>query len=97
MDLAKLMTQLPPNSRLPGRHSKAQCSHKDGANVTSIWSLFFLHIMTHIQICNATAFKLNQTILSSDQSKQDVPWGGDRKGARLWLKTQSIAAMLATC
>ena len=57
--MAKLMTwvdshrgavQLQPNSSLPGRHSKAHCSHKDGENMTWIGSLFFLHIMTHMDI-----------------------------------------------
>ena len=55
--MAKLMTwgdshqgvvQLQPSSRLPGRHSKAHCSHKDGENMTWIWSLFFLHILSHM-------------------------------------------------
>ena len=58
LDLAKLMNwgdshqgvvQLQPSSRLPGRHSKAHCSHKDGENMTWIWSLFFLHILSHIE------------------------------------------------
>ena len=57
LDLAKLMTrddshwgavQLKPNSRLPGMHSKANCSHRDWENMTWIGSLFLLHIMTHI-------------------------------------------------
>ena len=56
-DLAKLMTwgdshwgavHLKPNSRLPGRHSKEHCSHKNGDNMTWIGSLFFLNIMTHM-------------------------------------------------
>ena len=59
MYLAILMTwvdshggavQLQPNSRLPGKHSKAHCIHKDGENMTWIGPLFFLHIMTHIYI-----------------------------------------------
>ena len=45
LDLAKLVTwgdshqgvvQIQPISRLPGGHSKAHCSHKDGENMT--WS-----------------------------------------------------------
>ena len=56
LKLAKLMTwgdsqggfvQLQPSSRLPGRHSKAHFSHKDGEN-KRIWSLIFLHILFHI-------------------------------------------------
>ena len=59
LELAKLMTwgdshggfvQLQPISRLPGRHSKAHWSHKDGENKTWIWSLFFLHILSHIHL-----------------------------------------------
>ena len=38
------VVQLQPSSRLPGRHSKAHCSHKDGENKTWIWSPFFLHV-----------------------------------------------------
>ena len=40
--------QLQPNSRFPGRHCKAHCTHKDGENMTWIGSLFFLHIMTNM-------------------------------------------------
>ena len=59
LDLPKLMTwddshwcavQLQPNFRLPGRHSKGHCSHKDWENMTWIGSLFFPHIMTHIYV-----------------------------------------------
>ena len=47
-DLHGSFVQLQPSSRLPGRHIKAHCSHKDGENKTWIWSLFFLHILSHI-------------------------------------------------
>ena len=57
LELAKLMTwgdshlgvfQFLPSFRLPRRHSKAHCSHKDGENITWVWSLFFLHILSHM-------------------------------------------------
>ena len=35
----------------PGRHSKAHCSHKDEENKTWIWSLLFLHILSHMCVC----------------------------------------------
>ena len=53
--------QLQPNSRLPGRHSKAHCSHKNGENMTWIGPLFFLHIMTHM--CPLVAPYYMSTIL----------------------------------
>ena len=41
----------------PGRHSKAHCSHKDEENVIWIWSLFFLHILSHMDnLCNQVKF-----------------------------------------
>ena len=42
------VVQLKPSSTLPGRHSKAHCSHKEGEDMTWIWSLFFLHILSHM-------------------------------------------------
>ena len=53
------VVQLQPSSRLPWRQSKAHFSHKDGKN-KRIWSLFFLHILSHI--CNmlvGTLFLVN--------------------------------------
>ena len=58
LDLGKLMTggdshrgvvQLKNSSRLPVRHSRAHCSHKDGEKMTWIWSLVFLHILSHMK------------------------------------------------
>ena len=42
------VVQLQASSRLPGRHSKAHYSHKDGENQTWIWSLFFLHMLSNM-------------------------------------------------
>ena len=58
--MAKLVTwgyshlgvfQLQTSSRLPGWHSRLDCSHNDGENKTWILSLFFLHISSHMYMC----------------------------------------------
>ena len=51
------VVQLQTSSRLPGWHSRPDCSHKDGENKTWILSLFFLHILSHIVLLKAL-FKL---------------------------------------
>ena len=72
LELAKVMTwgdshggvvQLQTSSRLPGRHSKAHCSHKDEENKTWIWSLFFLHILSHMAAFCKVLFTVPNTTL----------------------------------
>ena len=78
LDLTKLMSlggsywgvvQLQPHSRLPGRHSKAHCSHKDGENMTWFFQHFRLYASQHFSIFDIF------TIPVSVQTKWWSYWG----------------------
>ena len=97
LDLAKLVTwgdshcgvvQLQISSRLPGWHSRADCSHKDGENKTWILSLFFFFCPIYVPFtCNffeASHWPSGHMIRSRPLIGPQVTWSDPGLSLRPW-------------
>ena len=89
------VVQLQTSSRLPGWHSRADWSHKDGENKTWILSLIFLHILSHIiwHIYVSLQFKLisfQATHWLMAAELQPMNWSSARRLFNNWIEAPRV-------